>query len=408
VVKEKIKYKRILVITEVYFPEEFLINEVVDRWSTKDDIIIDVLTRNPSYPYGKIFSGYNNKLYSTSKFNNVKVHRYHIIQGYKDSTFIKIVNYLWNAILSAVISLIKFRKVDSIFIYHTGPLTMAFSGIILKKISRAKLTIWTQDIWPETIFAYGIKKNYLLEKIIKTYVRWVYKNCDEILVSALSFKKSLSKYTDKEIKFVPNWANSVFLKPLPESIFDKSDPTFNYTFAGNIGKVQNLETVIKSFAKWNTYPNVKLNIYGDGSELNNLKKITEENSIKNVIFWGRLPLKKMPEIFANSDCLIISLEEDSIFDLYLPAKFSSYLSSGKPILGVIGGDVNKLINENKVGISVGAKDENKIIDAFDKIYNLSEDDRATIKKNSKILFEKYFEKYKNIKTLENIVFYETD
>jgi glycosyltransferase involved in cell wall biosynthesis len=52
---------------------------------------------------------------------------------------------------------------------------------------------------------------------------------------------------------------------------------------GNIGKVQNLENVIRGFAlAAKSHDRIRLNIIGDGSNLEALKKIVKEESIANV------------------------------------------------------------------------------------------------------------------------------
>lgn len=396
--------KQVLVITEVFYPEEFLINDVVDGWNNDDTYAVKVVTRNPSYPFGRIYDGFKNKFYQKLSYGKASVYRYHVIQGYKGNTRIKILNYLWNALLSSIIVLIKFRKEKNVFVYHTGPLTVALPAILLKKMTGAKVTIWSQDIWPDTIFAYGIKSNKTLSKLVTRYVAWVYRNCDNILVSSRSFEQVISQYTSQEIIFVPNWANKVFERTATDNQGKSKDgKEFNFSFAGNIGKVQNLEIVIKSFANWQRRydrTDAVLNIYGDGSNLDNLKTLVASQSISNVKFWGRVPISNMPSVYENSDVLVISLDEESIFRLYLPAKFSSYLSSGKPILGVVGGEVQRLIEENNLGAVASPSDEEEIIRGFEDLYHLDEKEKEKILFRSKELFGAMFSPSKNIEKIE--------
>ena len=54
--------KKVLIISEVFAPEDFLINDLAFFWR-KQGFLVSVLTRNPSYPAGKIFSGYRNRIF---------------------------------------------------------------------------------------------------------------------------------------------------------------------------------------------------------------------------------------------------------------------------------------------------------------------------------------------------------
>jgi len=47
--------KKILIVTECFYPEEFNINDVALSWKDKG-YDVDVLTLAPTYPLGKIFS----------------------------------------------------------------------------------------------------------------------------------------------------------------------------------------------------------------------------------------------------------------------------------------------------------------------------------------------------------------
>ena len=53
------KNKKILIVTECFYPEEFKINDVALSWKDKG-YDVDVLTLTPTYPLGRVFPGYKN------------------------------------------------------------------------------------------------------------------------------------------------------------------------------------------------------------------------------------------------------------------------------------------------------------------------------------------------------------
>lgn len=88
--------------------------------------------------------------------------------------------------------------------------------------------------------------------------------------------------------------------------------------------VQNIENIIKGFSNAaKTSDDLKLNIIGDGSELNHLKDFVEQEGIPGVYFLGRRPLKEMQKWLFGSDVLLISLINKPIFALTVPAKFQA-------------------------------------------------------------------------------------
>lgn len=338
---------KILIIGEVFYPEEFLINDLALEW-IKKGFHVDVLTRVPSYPQDKIFSGFKNKLFQKNDYIGITVFRFPVILGYQRSKVVKVINYLNFIVCGSIIALAIGKNYDHVFIYQTGPLTIALPGVLIKKLFNKKTTIWIQDVWPDTVYAYGFKKTKFLEKVLDYLVKFIYKNTDNILVSCEGFIPKITKYVQqKKIEWIPNWS---LVKNSPLKNNFKLPGKFNFTFSGNIGKVQNLENVILGFSKIsNTYTDVYLNIIGDGSYLAILKKIITDSQIKNVIFYGRQPLEMMPSYFNASDVLIISLIDEEIFKITVPSKFQSYLSANKPIMGVINGEVKDLILKYKIG-----------------------------------------------------------
>lgn len=397
----KDKQAKFLIIGEAFYPEDFLINDLVKEWE-KDGYQLEVLTRSPSYPFGKIFAGYKNRLYHKEKWGSIIIHRFPVIQGYHKSTFIKILNYLSFVIFGSVIALFIAKRYERIFIYHTGPLSLAIPGILIKKITRATVTIWSLDLWPATVYAYGFKKTKLLRWFLDHLVKWVYKNSDNIIVSSRGFVPEIKKYIqDKPVYIAPNW-------PQTENILSQKSTLLldhgkmHFTFTGNVGKVQNLENVIIGFRNA-ALPDAQLNIIGDGSHLEFLKNMVTSENIGNVKFHGRKPLAEISDILQRSDVLIISLMPDPVMELTVPLKFQTYLSASKPVYAVMLGEVNRIVKENHIGEVADPENIDEITHGFKK-FEISQERKEEIKKQCEYLIENVYNRKKIIQDLTDIFF----
>jgi len=391
--------KKGLVLGEVFYPEDFIINDLVYEWH-KMEFSIEVLTRAPSYPFGKIYEGYKNKLYQQTKFEGVKIHRFPFIRGYQHSVIIKVLNYFIFLFFSVVIILFIGKRYDRIFIYQTGPLTLAVAAIIAKKLYKTKVTIWTQDLWPDTVYAFGFKKTKVLKYFLDRLVKFIYGNCDTVLVSCEGFAQKLKTYTPKkEIHYVPNWP---LINEIPE-IKITLPGKFNFTFTGNIGKMQNLENVILGFSTFSKqYSDAFLNIVGDGSNLAALKELVDANSIDNVNFTGRRPLSEMPAYFQASDVLIISLVDTPIYEITIPSKFQTYLTAAKPIFAIMKGEVMNMVEKYNIGLAAMPADQAQIALGFEKLYAMSPQEYAVISENASKLLQKDFLKKNAVKKLTSL------
>mgnify|MGYP001810119436 CR=1 FL=1 len=354
--------KRILVVSERFYPEEFIINDLVSEWH-KNGYNVSVLTQVPSYPFGKVFNTYKNRWYYKDNWNGVDVYRFRTIQGYKNNLFLKIFNYINFVFLGSLVAFFIGRKFDKIFVYQTGPLTLALPAILIKKLYGKEITLWTQDLWPESVYAYGFKKSLFLSSCLDSFVRFIYGNCKQIFFPCEGQKKSILNYVkDKNMHYIPNWA-----------LFENSDnkhtvilsDKFNFTFAGNIGKVQNLENVIKGFVLAQKEINsIQLNIIGDGSFLEHLRKMVKDEKIDNVVFWGRKKANEIPAYLNASDVLIISLIDDPIFEVTIPSKFQTYLMAEKPLFCVMNGELRNIVEKHNLGHCASPSDIDDIKNKF--------------------------------------------
>ena len=177
----------------------------------------------------------------------------------------------------------------------------------------------------------------------------------------------------------------------------------NFTFAGNVGKVQNLENVVRGFGIFvKSNPDVWLNIIGDGSFLSELKNIVDRNHIENVNFTGRKPLSEMSDYYEASDVLVLSLKDVPLYEIMIPSKFQAYLSSCKPIYAVFRGEVSNLVNNYNLGIVAKPDDINDIARGFQKWLDLPSEDLVMFSNNASQLLSSVFNRDKLIEKINSI------
>lgn len=393
------KKKKALILCEVFYPEEFLINDLVDEW-VKAGCDFEVLTRVPSYPFGKVYEGYKNKICKMTLFDSINVHRVPIMQGYQKKTLIKLLNYFYFVFWSCLIILFIGRRFNKVFIYQTGPLTLATAGIWAKKLFGAKVVLWIQDLWPNSVYAYGFKKTKFLTFCLNHFVRWVYKNCDEILVSCEGFTDIIKQLvpSSKPI-FTPNWSLVEYNPANKITLPGK----YNFTFAGNVGTVQNLNNVLRGFNIFaRNHLNAWLNIIGDGSYLSELKTLVEREKIPNVNFTGRQPLSSISDYYEASDVLVLSLKDVPLYEIMIPSKFQAYLTTGKPIYAIFKGEVKNIVDNNIIGLTANPNNIEDIARGFEHFIQLSDEEYKIMSNNAIYLSNCTYNREKIITQINSI------
>lgn len=387
---------KLLILTERFYPEEFLINDLAVEWK-RCGHQVEVLTQVPSYPHDKIYDGYTNRpcFQTTHGPEEIPVHRVKTLLGYNQSVVRKICNYLRFALLTLWWALVHGRRYDRIFVYHTAALTMASAALVFRFIYRKPVMIWTQDVWPDTVYAYGFKPTWWKRVLLNTFVKTIYSACSTVSVSSPSFIQKLAPFTRKTVHFIPQWTTQEH-PILPRVPSEKRV----FTFAGNIGSVQNLEMLVEAFGKL-APENAELRIVGGGVMLEPLREAVSANGWKNISLPGRFPQSQMPQLFAESDILIISLKAE--FAMTLPAKFQAYIAAGKPLFGIIGGDTADLIEKHHIGIAVSPELE-AIQEGIRQFLNTPAEQLTAWGNNARDLSERDFKRSAIITRMTNLLF----
>ncbi len=84
--------KRILVISQYFYPEQFRINDIATEWVNRGYEVI-VVTGIPNYPQGKFFDGYGWFSKRREEYNGMKIVRLPLIARGKGSLTLAL-NYL--------------------------------------------------------------------------------------------------------------------------------------------------------------------------------------------------------------------------------------------------------------------------------------------------------------------------
>ena len=395
--------KKILIVTECFYPEEFKINDIALSWKDKG-YDVDVLTLAPTYPLGKVFPGYKNGFFRKDEYQGVNIFRVHAVTGYRDSAVKKIVKYINFMIFGSITAIFIGRKYDYVFGFNMSALTGMLPAVLIGKLYKKPMTFWVQDVWPDSVYAYGLKKTKMLSTVLDIFVRFMYKNVDSIAVSGKGFESKLTPYVRKDLIFhyLPNWADDLD-NNLTSKNLGKSKEATHFTFAGNIGKVQNLENIINAFCLLSNEYQEKsqLNIIGDGSNLDNLKLLANNNP--NIVFHGKKPRSDMASYYKASDFLIISLIDKPIFSVTVPAKTQTYIAAKKPILAIINGDTASIIQDNNLGLYADPSKIDAISTLFQRCIDMSQTEIQNFSNKNDCLLATIFNKEKTIGKLLQLV-----
>lgn len=388
---------RILVVSQYFWPEAFIINDLV-RKLAQDGHRIVVATGKPNYPTGKISSGYRRSGVQFETFaDQVTVVRLPMVPRGNGSAANLIMNYL-SFTFSGLLRLpwlVRRRPFDVVLVFAVSPLTAAIPAILVSKCKGTHLALWIQDLWPESLSATGLVRNRLVLGAVATMVRWIYRCSDTLLVQSKAFFEPISKYADKEkIRYFPNFAPEIYdnvTSDLPENVRCALAGRFTVVFAGNMGKVQSLSTILDAARALRDYPDIRIVFVGTGSEAASIRQTVDEEKLTNVHFTGFLERTLMPTVFKSADVLLVTLTESPALSRTIPSKVQSYMQAGRPIIGSLNGEGARTINTAGAGLTVPAGDGKALATSILTLYSMPAIKREAMGVAGRAYFEAHFE-----------------
>lgn len=351
-------FMKILFVSQYFYPENFRGNDIVFDLANRGHDIT-VLTGIPNYPKGKFFRNYGFFKNNDECIDRVKIYRSKLVPRGSNS-----ISLALNYFSFPFFSFFKLKKIkdnfDIIIVQQLSPLLMVLPALWVKKKQKIPLISWVLDLWPESLIATTPIKNGFIINYLNRLVTRFYKESNLLLISSNYFRKDIiQKYPKSESKIVyfPNWAeDSIAInKNTKIKALVKLPNGYNVMFAGNVGDAQDFENIINA-AELSINDNINWIIIGDGRKLDWVKEQVSIRGLKNVYLLGRYSIEMMPSLFMLADAMLVSLKSDPIYEMTVPAKIQAYMSCGKLIYGMLNGEGNKLINENKIGVAVPAGD----------------------------------------------------
>lgn len=410
--------KKILFICQYFYPEVFRGNDIAFHWA-EEGHDVHVVTGIPNYPDGVFHNGYGLFKKRHEVVDGVRVTRQPIFPRGNNKIMLML-NYFSYYLVTWIYMLFHamYHKYDFVFVQQLSPVMMSAPGVLYKKLKKVPLYTWVLDLWPESLSAAsGINNKFILD-LFDLFVKSEYKHSDLILTSSKSFDQSILKYGDYKNKVVyyPQWSDGDSLntnnttltnilkqKGIDEAkVFDKD--SFKVMFAGAVGEAHGMECNLQAALLTKERKDIKWVIVGDGRKLPWVQQFVKDNGLEDTVHTlGRFPSETMPLFFETADVMLVSLTDSLLFNLYAPAKISSYMASGKPIISCLNGEGAEVVKTAKCGWHVPAGDAEKLAAL---VLHLADADKATLSskgQNGLRFYEENFLKEKCLRKLDEIV-----
>lgn len=270
-----------------------------------------------------------------------------------------------------------FLPADAIFT-GGGPPTQGIIGGLIHKWTNKKFIFNPQDLFPDSLVIAGqATEESKVVKLGRKMERFAYKNADVIITITEDMAENIrSKTEDKnKVHVIRNWIDTEKTVPVERSknkLFDElglSRDKFYVTYAGNIGMMQGIETIVDAAEKLQAEEDIQFIIFGNGSEEESIKNRIKDKHLTNIKLYPLQPLERVSEVYSLGDISIIPCKPGT-GSAGMPSKTWTIMATGTAIIGSFdtGGELDKTLREAGCGYCVEAGNPMHLAEEIEKLY----------------------------------------
>ena len=400
--------KKILVVTQHFWPENFRINDIVEGF-LQDGIAVDVLCGLPNYPKGEWFPGYSAAGPFEEEWHGARLYRCKEVPRRGNTSVNIFLNYVsWPWYAAHALHRLP-GGYDAVFCFNTSPVLMCWPAIRYAKKHHIPFTNYVLDIWPENLYSVLNVKNKALRAIAQGVSDALYKKADRLIAMSEPLQQRLCQRTGmppQKVAVIPQYCEDFYAVPQPDAALQAQfGGRFNLVFTGTFTPAQSLETVITAVqdARSRGADMLHLLLVGDGMSRAALEaKVKELHAEDAVTFYGSVPATDIPKFTALADALIVCLSDSPDLGLTVPAKVASYMAAGKPVLASMDGAGNAAVAAAG-GLSSPACDATALADNLLALTRMGAAQRAAMGQSAKEYYLAHYRRSKLLRKLEHFI-----
>jgi glycosyltransferase involved in cell wall biosynthesis len=372
----------LLVISQRYWPDSFRISDTCEEL-VKRGISVTVICQSArSSTPPELFE---NEVHNGVHLIRVKAH------PRRSSSFGLYQNYRSFSNNAAEVARGLSDGFDLVLVNGLSPIMAYESGLEYARKFHKKILLYCLDLWPVSLTARNVTDKGLTRPIYQHYLkkaRDIYGCFDRILVSSPSYEDYLHDVCNiphERMNLLYQYADGDFPNEANEQVCRN-----DLVFTGNIGKAQDVETLIRAAKLVEKDLPLRFLFYGSGSDYQKARFFAKRNQCQNVFFYDQRPAKEIPFILAKAGGTLLSLKPGLLSDLAIPAKLQSYMAAGKPVIACAGHSVNDIIEKSGCGWCVPAGDFNGLARVFRQFCSLAPEQIQNYGNNGKLYSNDHF------------------
>ena len=273
------------------------------------------------------------------------------------------------------------KKLEGVDVLFEDVSYSSFWAVRAAKKKGIKVIAMLQDVWPDNaVQSHLISGGSILYKYFEMWPMYVYRHADRIIcisddMKAFIVSKGIEAdkidiiynwgYTDDGINIA--WEDNVFVKK-----YNLDSNKFYAVYAGNIGKMQNVEIVVNAAKELQDRKDIHFLIIGEGAGKETIEEMAK--NMENITVLPMQPSEIAAHIYSAAGVNIIPMVPGGT-KTALPSKTGVILSCGKPAVFTFGSEsqFGNYLERYGAGMSVSADSSEELKNAILRYKNQAYD-----------------------------------
>jgi glycosyltransferase involved in cell wall biosynthesis len=232
-----------------------------------------------------------------------------------------------------------------------------------------------RDLWPESIEAVGALRARRLLRFLEWLERRMYASAGRIVTVGDGYRRRLEErgVAPERIVVFPNGVDLAAFTPREDDGALRREyalgDRFVCAYVGTIGMGSGLDVTLRAARRLRDAgrDDVRFLLVGDGAVREELEARARAEGLRAVVFTGRLPKARMPEVLAAADACLVHLTRTELFTTVLPSKIFEAAAMAKPIVLGVAGFAAELVGAAGAGLCVEPENEGELVGAVTKL-----------------------------------------
>ena len=319
---------------------------------------VEVICEVPNHPQGVVRPGWRGRPLRRRAGDGFTALHVWVYASEQKTTLTRLLFYGSYAAMATMVGCARPRP-DVIFA-TSPPLPVAAAAALGARRHGVPWVFDVRDLWPQAAVAMGELSRQRLLRWSERLEQALYEDAAAITATTEPFRDSIAARLDDpdKVSVLPNgttrlWVDGAALE-VSRAELCLDERRFLWTFAGNLGAAQGLETAVDAAALLDD--GFQLLLLGDGPARPALRRRASSLAPGRVVFHDQVEPPVALRYLRASDALIVSLAAHPALDGFVPSKLFDCCAVGRPVVVAADGEPQRLVDAAGAALAVPADD----------------------------------------------------